>query len=447
MMMDRTPRRGVARLLVIPLMSALAAGAARAQTPAEASPPDTLVLDTLLTEEEVVARALEASPLVAQGESAVRATRSGRRVARGAFLPTLSATSVLSRSDVSANAPFSSITDQDSYGGGLTASLDLFTGGRRGADMARSDAEARAAEADLVADRYAVVLGAKRAYFEVLRAGELVRVANARIARAELGLRIARGRQKAGTATRSDGLRAQLELTGGREQLNAARDTLQSAAYALGRLVGAEGPVGARAPASLDPRPLSQTDSAIVRMAVHEAPGVRAAEAAAEAGHAATRSARAQYFPGLKLTGGYLWANRSPIPGALRPGWTLALGTSFPLFNGFVREDAQTRAAAAADVADAVEADARRQARADANRLLGALRLAREGIDLARDAVTSAQEDLRVQTERYEAGLSTMLDALTSQSALVQAELGLVAARHRYQIVRASLEALVGREL
>ncbi|MBX6363987.1 MAG: TolC family protein, partial [Gemmatimonadetes bacterium] len=377
----------------------------------------------------------------------VRGARAGRRVARGAFLPTLSATSVLSRSDASTSAPFSAITDQDSYGGGLAASLDLLTGGRRGAELARTDAEARAAEAELVADRYAVVLGAKRAYFEVLRAGELVRVAEARIARAELGLRIAERRQRAGTATRSDRLRAQLELTGGRTQLNAARDTLQSAAYALGRLVGANGPVGARAPSSLDPRPLSLPDSAIVALAVREAPAVRAAAAAAEAGRAATRSARSQYFPSLKLTGGYLWANRSPMPGALRPGWTLSLGASLPLFNGFVREDALTRAAAAADVADVVEADARREARAEANRLLGALRLAREGIGLAEDAVASAREDLRVQTERYEAGLSTMLDALTSQAALVQAELGLVAARHRYQIVRASLEALVGREL
>ena len=52
-----------------------------------------------------------------------------------------------------------------------------------------------------------------------------------------------------------------------------------------------------------------------------------------------------------------------------------------------------------------------------------------------------------MQTERYRAGISTALDQLTSQLALTQAELGLVAARYNYQVTRASLEALVGRTL
>ena len=50
-------------------------------------------------------------------------------------------------------------------------------------------------------------------------------------------------------------------------------------------------------------------------------------------------------------------------------------------------------------------------------------------------------------TERYRAGISTSLDRLTSELAVTQAELALVAARYNYQLTRATLEALVGREL
>jgi outer membrane protein TolC len=123
------------------------------------------------------------------------------------------------------------------------------------------------------------------------------------------------------------------------------------------------------------------------------------------------------------------------------------VGTSFPLFNGFQREDAVTRAQAANDVAQITALDARRQVRAESARLLGALRLATENIALAAEAVSAAQEDLRVQTERYRAGISTSLDRLTSELAVTQAELGLVAARYSYQVTRATLEALVGRSL
>jgi outer membrane protein len=89
----------------------------------------------------------------------------------------------------------------------------------------------------------------------------------------------------------------------------------------------------------------------------------------------------------------------------------------------------------------------RRQVRSDAARLLSGLHLAEQNIALADEAVRAAQEDLRVQTQRYRAGISTALEQLTSQLALTQAELGRVAARYNYAITRATLEALVGRSL
>ena len=52
-----------------------------------------------------------------------------------------------------------------------------------------------------------------------------------------------------------------------------------------------------------------------------------------------------------------------------------------------------------------------------------------------------------MQEERYRLGVTTMLDLLTSQERLVQAENDLVSSRFDYQLARASLEALVGRTL
>src|SRR3989454_9310341 len=65
-------------------------------------------------------------------------------------------------------------------------------------------------------------------------------------------------------------------------------------------------------------------------------------------------------------------------PGALRSGWVVAFTTSFPLFNGFVREASVTQAEVAADVATATSADTKRLARAEAQRLLGRLHVRSE---------------------------------------------------------------------
>ncbi len=132
------------------------------------------------------------------------------------------------------------------------------------------------------------------------------------------------------------------------------------------------------------------------------------------------------------MTAGYNWANESSIVSAVRPGWAVLFSTSYPLFNGYHREDDVIRADAQAEIARVTASDATRQARTSAAQLLSGLRYATRNIALANDAVQAAAEDLRVQTERYRAGISTELDQLTSQLAYTQAQIGLVGARYAY---------------
>jgi outer membrane protein TolC len=136
-----------------------------------------------------------------------------------------------------------------------------------------------------------------------------------------------------------------------------------------------------------------------------------------------------------------------PTQGDWRNSWSVRLGLSFPLFDGFAREEGVERARVQETTTSAQLADARRAARADAERLLGALRLASQRIALSEESVKAAEEDLRVQQERYQLGASTMLELLTSQEGLVQEQTDLVSARFSYQLARAELQALAGRPL
>jgi outer membrane protein len=416
-----------------------------------ASVPDSAAAYPLLTLSEVVERALTVSPLVASGAGGVSIAHADKRMATGAYIPTVTGTSEALRTDVqsASSATSGGRTSASSRTYGVAAALDLFTGGRRRANEKAASAFVRAAGSTLVFDRYAVRLVAEQGFYEVIRATDLVEVARSGLAEANLLLRYTTDMFRAGTAMKSDLLRAQLQSTTLQEQLLAATDTLGTASYTLGWLVGADGAVGVRTDsASQAIRPLLLDDSSIVRLAVEASPSVAVADAVAAATKEAVRAARTLYVPTITATAARNWAVSAPVaPGAPQPGWTVVVGTSFPMFNGFQREDAVTRAEVAAYVARVTVSDTRRSARASAAQLLGALNTTMAAIALGTEAVRSAREDLRIQTARYRAGISTMLDVLTSEAALLQTEYSLVLAQHRYHTTRAALEGLVGRNL
>jgi outer membrane protein len=411
---------------------------------------DSLAAVATVTLEEAVELALANSPSVVQGVGAVRTAKWGERRAFGSFLPDLTFSSGASRASSERFNPQTNTTvsgSSDSYTASLFASVEVFSGGRQGAELRRARAETSAAEATLVTERFAVVLAAKRAFFDELRATELIRVSRERLRRAEEGLAAAQLRLDLGSATRSDVLRSRLELTDARQALLAAENERRRAAFALGRIVGAEGPVAAAPSEALAPGPLAVSEPELLELAVNRSPAVLASEAAVRSGEAGARAAGAQYFPSVRLQGGSDWFNQDPALDGGRLSWDLRLGLSYPLFDGFVREESVARAEVEADVARARLADERRSARAELERLLAALHLAEQQIALAEEAVEVAEEDLRVQRERYGAGASTILDQITSQLNLAEAEVELVAARYDHQLARAELEALVGREL
>jgi outer membrane protein TolC len=274
-----------------------------------------------------------------------------------------------------------------------------------------------------------------------------VTVAQARLDRAKEGQVAAERRLQVGSATRSDVLRSELETMNARNALASAQAQLRTATYALGRLVGADGPIFARPFTQPAPRPLALSDAELERIAIEQAPFVTSAGANYESTRAGASAARAQYLPSLRLTGGYNWFNSNPTFNDGRLSWSMGLGINYPLFNGFTREDQIARAEATARNASATYADARRRARAELQRVLSALRLAEEQVALTKQAAAVAREDLRVQDERYKQGMSLILDRITSQVALMDAERNEVAARYDYEIARAELEALIGRTL
>ncbi len=101
----------------------------------------------------------------------------------------------------------------------------------------------------------------------------------------------------------------------------------------------------------------------------------------------------------------------------------------------------------AEDNAQAALRDAQLAAEQNLIQAYGVYELAQARIELQQASVQAAEEDLRVQRQRYELGASTLLDVLTSQSTLNQARLSLIQARRDARVAKAQIEAILGRDL
>ena len=266
--------------------------------------------------------------------------------------------------------------------------------------------------------------------------------------RAEESLELVRQRVLVGAATASDSLRATLELANARQGALQTEAQLRAARMALGRRIGAPGPVGAVAPADLDPSALPLSEEEVYLQAELASPSVRASELARAADEASVTSARSSYLPTARISTGYNWSNNEWEFGGGDGRWSgLSLSLSYSVFNGFGRESTVARAENQLRVSRLQEEDIRLQARETADAALFALRTAERAIGIAEDAAIVAEEDLRVVRERLAVGVATAFELVTSQVALDEAEANRVATRYDYLIARAELEALLGQEL
>jgi outer membrane protein TolC len=259
---------------------------------------------------------------------------------------------------------------------------------------------------------------------------------------------VATRRHEQGVATRSDELRARLELTDARSQLADREGDLRASRWALARVVGLDRAVDARSIDTLAPRPLPMADSALIALITTSSPDVRAAEASERAAAANVRAARSRYAPSLQLGSGVrVVTPQDQNPFGNHALWSLRLGLTYPLFDGWQRDEGVARARVVSDQADADTRDRRRALRAAGERSLETMRSAEQRITLAQEGVEAATEDLRVVRVRYQAGMATILDLVTSEANLAQAESALVDARFDYAVARAELAALAGRPL
>jgi outer membrane protein len=403
--------------------------------------------------DEAVRLAQHNSPTTIQARNALRVGRMTVTNALSQFLPNLGVSARAGNSNGVAfiqgkATPY--VGDPWNYSKGYGANLLLFDGGQRWFNYRAAQASLQASAENDLLQQFNVALSVKQQYYGVLAARETEAAAQRQLEQADQQLRVTSARVRAGAAIHSDSLRSAIAVGTAKLAIINAQNNLRFANASLTRLVASPAEVTAIA-SDTSEVPRIELDSAVIEKLAEDGPGVRQASALLDASRGNKRAALTPYLPTVSMNYSYGTSKSSPTfdwgGGPASSSTSYSFSLNFTVFNNFGRELNVMTATVAEENAQASLRDAKLAVHENLAQYLGAFRTATQTIELQLLQIAAAQDDFHAQQQRYALGSASLLDVLTSQSALDNARTGLINARLQARTAKAQLEALVGREL
>ncbi len=358
--------------------------------------------------------------------------RAQTRIARAAWFPTLTAQASATRGETSTYAagyvPGKSRTG-DSFiaGADLSYEVDLF--GRIRNTVAGARATEAATAGDVAALNLALHAELASDYFSLRGLDRQQELLDRTVADYARALALTQNLYHGGAAAIADVQQAQTQLETARTQAEDTRLRRAQTEHAIAVLTGNEASsfnVPARAGATQFPTPV--VDPGLPSQLLERRPDVAAAERRVAAANAAVGVARAAYFPVFSLAGsaGAQGTSSSNWFSAPSQFWSLGPQALFTVFDAGVHAAQSAAAHAAYDEQVANYRGTVLSAYQDVEDNLAALRqLQREEVSQAA-AVEAAQGALQQANLRYQGGIVTYLEVVTTENAALAAQLAAV---------------------
>jgi outer membrane protein len=404
-----------------------------------------------LTLSEAVKRALSSNPNVQIAILSVAEGRSNEEIARSQLLPQVGLRVgdgvIRGNVETSLGRTFPGIPQHigpfwvTQAGASYTAPIFDLTLFRRYRASQQLTNAARS-QSDSVREQYALLVVSQ--YLGALRATADVKAAESRVELAQSLYTLAGDMQRSGVGTRIDTLRANVELQNERQVLLTAQVARQTALHGLSRLL------------NLDPnQPVELTDE----MDFRETPEVGIAESlkaayqsrpelkqiasqirALELEKAAAKSER---YPRLVTSGGYRQEGLSPA--TVIPVYQFSAGIEMPLFTGGRIGAEVARAEIQIQKAQQAAQDLRNQIAFEVKNAVVQLESARHQVNVARQAVALATEEVQQARDRFQAGVTNNIEVITAQDELARANDNEIVALYGFNQARADLARAIGQ--
>jgi NodT family efflux transporter outer membrane factor (OMF) lipoprotein len=322
--------------------------------------------------------------------------------------------------------------------------LDFFGKNQSALDAALTAAQA--AQADTEAARVLLSTNVARAYFQLARIDDQLQVAQRTLAQRDEQLRLVGDRVRAGLDTQLELRQSEGALPEARQQIEALREQQQIARNAIAALTGqGNQPVSAQ-PSVAKPRPIALPAQLPADLLAQRA-DIAAARLRVEAAGYDVKNAKAQFYPNINLVAfaGFSSIGFGKLLETGSAQWGVGPAIRLPIFEaGKLRANLRGKTAdldAAIESYNAAVLDAIKDT---SDQIASAQSSGKQQAE-QRQALAAAEAAYDIARQRYQAGLGTLLNVLSAETAVLnQRRLGVDLAARALDTQVALIRALGG---
>ena len=386
----------------------------------KALPADLAPRDSSLELADIVDVALRNNPQTALAWTQARTAAYEYGSAKGTFFPEVDATASVGRSQSTTQTGF---VERTQFAPLVSLSYLLLDFGGRAGTIGAAAENTIAVNLDYNATLQNVVLQAESAYFAYVSARALELAQRLSVAEADTSLQAANVRHASGVATIADVLQAQTVQAQAQLDLETDEGAVKTSHANLATAMGLRADAEFEITMPSDTLPIgSAADSvdSLIVSALANRPDMAAARVSILQSQQEVRVARSAEYPALTV-GANLGRNYSNLALFAGNNYSITLGLTIPIFNGFGHQYDLAAAKSRVDESVASTNLLRTQVSSQVVTSYVNLQTDMARVRTANVLLNSAKQSEDVARGRYKAGVGTILDLLTAQSALASA--------------------------
>jgi outer membrane protein len=404
-----------------------------------------------LTLHDAEVQALQNHPLLLAAQHVVGAMNERVTESRSAYYPQLAGDLTGSQGNIGARIGAGYLSDSrlfNRFGGGIVVGQLITDSGRTPNLVASSRLNAKAAQQNAQATRYDVLMRVNAAYFGTLRAQALVRVADGTVAARQTLADQVTTMYDNKLKSEVDVAFANVEVSRAKLlQLQAQEQVAESFAELTRALGAQEAATYQLAEEPMPPSPSPRVED-LVQQALSGRPELASLQASRDAAYKSERAEKDLALPNVKFVAvaGYMpYIDQITLPRVIPNEYEGgAINVEIPVLNGGLfkarREEAHYRAMEADQrLRNEAEAIARDVRSAWANATVGYQRMA-----VTSQMVQQALLALDLARQRYQLGLSTIVELTDAELNVTTAQVENVNAQYDYQSQYAALQYTIG---
>jgi len=332
----------------------------------------------------------------------------------------------------------------NSFQNTVSATYPLYTGGLIEGTIAASEHELRSKILSLERARQNVILSVKGAFFDMLRAKDMAKLAGDSVERLKAHVRNVDVLYRNGSVGRADLLRSEVELINAAQTMSQAENEYRVSIKTLNDAIGL--PLGTELSyeGDMSYAALPYTLDECIEYALSRRPDLEAAELLQKKAQAGVTVEESGRRPRVTLSASQTFSSPYNWPGLDQDNLQIAVQAEYTFSDAGVteskirgaREDVKRMGYNYESVRDAIVLDVTRYFMTTQETIVR-IETASQAVDMARDAY-------RIALVRYREGVGTNIDVLDAEAALNQTYSNHTQALCDYNIAAAQLENAVG---